>query len=219
MGRHLEREIDGLKRKSLALAAVVEENFDKALAAVRTRDGELAAEVMGSDDGIDEAEVAVEEDCLKILALHQPVAHDLRVIVAILKVNNELERIGDLAVNIAKCADSLEPGGPSAPQMLLEMAGHARAMVRDSLDALVNLDQAVALDVCRRDDEVDDLHKQFYSHVASAIEERPGYAAHYIRLLSVARCVERIADHVTNICEDVIYTVSGEIIRHRGAPS
>jgi phosphate transport system protein len=161
-------------------------------------------------------EVGVEEDCLKILALHQPVAIDLRFIVAVLKINNDLERIGDLAVNIAERSAFLSKHPPFGFSLgLVEMADRAQDMLKHSLDALINLDSGLAQEVCAADDEIDAMNRQMYLKIQDAIRSNPGKLESLIHLLSVSRHLERIADHATNIAEDVIYMVEGRIARHR----
>jgi phosphate transport system protein len=217
MGRHLEKEIEKLKRKALGLSALVEEIVHKAIASVETADLRLADQVIESDTRIDEMEVDVEEECLKILALHQPVAIDLRFIVGVLKLNNDLERIADLAVNIAEQARPLAAAGSRGlPPKIREMARSVETMLGGSLDALVNLDTTAAWSVCAADDAVDDLHRETYSLIKSEIQKDPGKTDILIHHLSVSRYLERIADHATNIAEDVVYLVAGDIVRHGG---
>ena len=216
MTLHLEREIERLKKKILSLSTVVEEAVQKAVRSVSERDAALARSVIENDVAIDRSEVDVEEECLKVLALHQPVAVDLRFLVAVLKINNDLERIGDLAVNIA------EQGAYLATQEVVDipfdfpgMAEKAQAMLRSSLDALVNMDPNLARQVCAADDEVDDINRQMYGQVQEGIREKPGQMGSLIRLLEVSRNLERVADLATNLAEDVVYMTEGEIIRHR----
>jgi len=217
MKPHLERETERLKRKVLALSALVEESLEKAVTAVAHRDRELAEQVILSDPLIDDAEVEVEEECLKLLALYQPVAIDLRFLVAILKLNNDLERIGDLAVNIAEQALALAGAeAPERPPDLTTMVRRVQAMLKSTLDALVNLDAREATTVCAADDEVDWMHKQTYAWFVAAVKRRPEDASGLTHYLSVSRNLERIADHATNIAEDVIYMTEGRIVRHRG---
>ncbi|MBT6716503.1 MAG: phosphate signaling complex protein PhoU, partial [Nitrospina sp.] len=164
---------------------------------------------------IDQREVYVEEECLKILALHQPVANDLRLIIAILKINNDLERIADLSVNIAERAVYLSTQARvELPFDLQDMAQKVRSMLKRSLDSLVNRDDKLARQVCEDDDAVDDLNREMYGCVERAIKKDPDNLNSYIQLLSASRYLERMADHATNIAEDVIYLVTGEIIRH-----
>jgi len=220
MSVHLQREIDRVKKSILALCAIVEDQVQSAVKALLDRDVKLAETVEGRDDDIDRREVEIEEECLKILALHQPVAIDLRFIVAAMKINNDLERIGDLAVNIARKAKSFaaEPSMPIA----FDIAGmweKTHAMLRDSLDALVNMDGPLAADVCRRDDEVDRIKREIRLGAEDQIRREPQNVRPLMRLLAVSRNLERIADCATNIAEDVIYMSEGRIIRHNKAES
>ncbi len=214
---HLQREIEALKQRSLAMGAIVEENLEKAATAVRQNDVKLAQEVIESDGSVDDSEVEVEEECLKILALHQPVAIDLRYVIAILKLNNDLERIGDLAVNIAEQVQPIvEAKATVQPPHLKKMVSAVREMVKQSLDSLVNLDTQTARDVCEMDDVIDDDHKETYAWFGAAIGKNPSDALTLSHFLSVSRYLERIADHATNIAEDVIYMTEGRIVRHTG---
>ncbi len=215
MSQHLQYEIEKLKRKILSLSAVVEEDVGRAIRALLERDNRLAERVINTDSEIDQTEVDVEEEGLKILALHQPVAIDLRFIVAVLKINNDLERIGDLAVTIAECALALNAHAPL--DLVFDLRGMAEKvqwMLHRSLDSLVNLDVDVARTVCSADDEIDSLYSAVYDVVRDQIRLHPENLDALIRFLSVPRCLERIADHATNIGEDVIYMIEGEIVRH-----
>ena len=216
MPKHLLREIENLKRELLALGAMVELSVREATLAIEKRDGALARDVIDKDIKIDQKEVEVEEDCLKVLALHQPVAIDLRFIIAVLKINNDLERIGDLAVNIAERAVFLATQ-PKADISFdfTGMALKAQTMLKKSLDALVNLNADLARDCLASDDEIDYMNRQMYIIVQEAICAHPEQAESLIHLLSSSRHLERIADHATNIAEDVIYMIEGEIIRHK----
>ncbi len=216
MPLHLQREIEGLKKQILTLGAMVELSVREATLAIETRDEVLARNVIEKDIKIDQKEVEIEESCLKILALHQPVAVDLRFIVAVLKINNDLERIGDLAVNIAERAVFL--AGVAKPSISFDFAGMAKtaqAMLKKSIDALVNLSVELAKDVCASDDAVDAMNRQMYLKVQESIRYHPEQMESLIHLLSVSRHLERIADHTTNIAEDVIYMIAGEIVRHK----
>jgi phosphate transport system protein len=216
MSVHFQREIDGLKRHLLSLCAVVDEQVQLAMRALVDRDEPLAREVRHRDAEVDQREVEVEEECLKILALYQPVAGDLRFIVAALKINNDLERIGDLAVNIARKAAALAGGPPVAiPFDLAGMSEKTQAMLRASLDAMVNLDAKLASDVCGRDDEIDRMKREVRRQAEERIAADPAATRFLLRLVAVSRNLERIADLATNIAEDVIYMVDGRIIRHR----
>jgi phosphate transport system protein len=215
MNRRLSREIDQLKARILAQSAEVEKALRLAVQAVADRTVDLARQVIAGDGQIDQAEVDIEEECLKLLALHQPVAIDLRFIVAVLKLNSDLERIGDLAVNIAERAIRLaeEPGSEYTFDFA-DMAARVQGMVRSALDALVNLDASLAMQVIAADDEVDSINRRMYQRTTDLIPQHPEHTARFIDLLGVSRLLERVSDHATNIAEDVVYLSSGDIIRH-----
>jgi phosphate transport system protein len=178
---------------------------------------QVAESVAGRDAEIDQAEVEIEEECLKILALYQPVAIDLRLVVAALKINNDLERIGDLAVNIARKAVAFAHEPPvEIPFDIAGMWEKTQAMLRDSIDALVTLDSALAHQVCARDDEIDQLKHEFRIRAEELLRQYPQRVSGLLRLLAVTRNLERIADCATNIAEDVIYMCDGRIVRHAG---
>ena len=217
MGRHFETEMDNLKRKVQFLTAMVEENLHAAVQSVVEGDRAMADKAIATDTDIDRFEVEVEEECLKLLALYQPVAADLRFVVAVLKINSDLERIGDLAVNIAERTAQLHKRkGIPAPFDLPNMLKLTIRMVKNAADALVTSDTTKARSVCKSDDEIDRLHQQAYRMIEQQVQVRPDDVAYFISLLSVSRNLERIADHATNIAEDIIYMVEGEIIRHQG---
>lgn len=216
MSKHLERDMDSLERGVLAQASIVEEMIQKASLALGELRLELVAEVMELENQVDEREVQIEEECLKILALHQPVAVDLRRVTTMMKINNDLERIADLAVNVAERAQSFSlHGGLLVPASFDRMVQSAIAMVRLSLDAFVKADTAIALDVCRRDDEVDSLNRTVIEQLRDVMRSQPELVESALYLFSASRYVERMADHATNIAEDVIYLVDGEITRHK----
>ncbi|MCU0959854.1 MAG: phosphate signaling complex protein PhoU [Pirellulaceae bacterium] len=216
MSAHLQLEIERLKRKLLALSALVEHRIHEAVRALHTRDGTLARGVIDGDSEIDQAEVEVEEECLKILALYQPVASDLRFIVAVLKINHDLERIGDLAVNIARKA--LAFAGQTEFQFpfdLVAMSRKTEAMLHDALDCLVHLNADQARAVCERDREINDMKRNLREQAEREMRERPPQIPLLLRLLGACRNLERVADQAANIAEDVVYLVHGEIIRHQ----
>jgi phosphate transport system protein len=216
MTLHMQREIEKLKKLVLTLGADVEEHVHKAVQALQSRDPALAQQIIQADAAVDRFEVYLEEECLKILALHQPVAIDLRFVIAVLKINNDLERIGDLAVNIAERAQYLSAQEPVViPFDFAGMAEKTQRMLKRSLDALVNMDTREAWEVCAMDDEVDAINRQMYEQVQEGIRQRPDQMNSLIHCLSSSRHLERIADHATNIAEDVIYMVAGEIVRHK----
>jgi phosphate transport system protein len=210
------REIEKLKKMILSLAALVEENCRLAVKSVAERDAALALRAIDGDQEIDKVEVDVEEECLKILALHQPVAHDLRFIIAMLKINHDLERIGDLAVSIGERASTLSAAPrPEINFDLMAMAEQAQSMVSRSIDALINRDANLAREIWMEDDEVDNLNRAMFDQVMQAIKKHPDQLEGLLNMLSVSRNLERIADHATNIAKDVVYLIEGEIVRHR----
>jgi phosphate transport system protein len=216
MPKHLQRELELLKKRILWLGTVVEESVGKAMVALEKRDAGLARQVIDDDTQIDTAEVDIEEECLKILALHQPVAVDLRFIVAVLKINSDLERVGDYAVNIAERAEFLALHEPvRVPLGFSRMAALSQDMLKRSLDALVNMDAPLALQVRADDDGVDQINREMYKRVQDGITAHPEEMERLIHLLSVSRHLERVADLATNIAEDVAYMVKGEIVRHQ----
>ncbi|MDA7980589.1 MAG: phosphate signaling complex protein PhoU [Pirellulales bacterium] len=216
MSKHFERDIENLQRGLLTMSGRVEEMVGLANRALCERNSVLAQRVIESDAAVDEQEVRLEEECLKILALHQPVAIDLRRVATVMKVNNDLERIADLAVNVAQRTKCLveEPEFP-IPLKLDRMADLARTMLRDSLDALVDLDESKARLICQTDDEVDELNRQIIDELQVHMREQSVSISAALHCFSATRHMERIADHATNIAEDVIYLVSGEIARHK----
>jgi phosphate transport system protein len=215
MTLHFFRSIEKLKERIINLSARVEEDLHKAVNALLNRDSELAQQVIDMDEKIDSMEVDIEEECLKNLALHQPVARDLRFLVAVLKINNDIERIGDLSVNIAETAISLNLRKKVEPPFdLRKMVDLVKSMVKKSLDALLQEDAELAREVLAADEDVDEIHKNAYPIVTKHILEQPEVADTYIRMLSVSRYLERVADYATNIAEDVIYMVEGSIVRH-----
>ncbi|PLX99628.1 MAG: phosphate transport system regulatory protein PhoU [Desulfuromonas sp.] len=215
MTGHMEREIGKLKKTILALAAVVEESVKQAVIALEKRDTELARKIIQKDLEVNQREVELEEDCLKILALHQPVAADLRFIVAVLKINNDLERIGDLAANMAaRTVDLVNNKAKQAPFDLEKMAEKVELMLEKALDALVNYDIKLANEAIRLDDEVDQMHKDAFSAIKEKIRENTDEMDAQINYLSISRYLERIADLATNIAEDVVYLIEGKIVRH-----
>jgi phosphate transport system protein len=216
MSKHLQRDLDNLQRDLLGLAGLVEEAIHKAIRALRERDVELAREVIALDPRIDSEENTVEEECLKLLALHQPVAVDLRRITAAMLINIDLERMGDLAEEIGERAIHLsKPPHFPISDRLQRMADLTTTMVRESLDSFVNLNTNRARVVIRMDDEVDRYNNEIIQEIVQAMKSDLALVEGGLSLFSAVRHLERIADHATNIAEDVIYLVEGEIIRHR----
>jgi phosphate transport system protein len=216
MPARMQKELDKLKKQILFLGAMVEEHVDMAIKAVDKKDAALAEEVIKADLKVDELEVEIEEECLKLLALYQPVAEDLRFIIAVIKINHDLERIGDEAVNIAErmVYISTRPPVPVSFDYRV-MSEKTRAMLKSSLDALVNMDEDLANNVRLKDDEVDQINREIFDYIKQAILENPDKGGYLINLFSICRNLERIADHATNIAEEVIYLIEGIIQRHR----
>ncbi len=215
MSKHFLKELESIKKRILTLGAMVEDMVHDSVLAVDRVDAELADLIIKRDCEIDEAEVDIEEECLKVLALHQPVAVDLRFIIAVIKINNDLERIGDQAVNIAQRVQVIAKR-PKPPFWFdySEMGEKSQKMLRMSLDALVNLDVDLAYRVITMDDEVDQIKKDAYDKIKQAIKDLPERVGYYINLLLISRHLERLADHATNIAEEVVYLVEGGILRH-----
>ena len=216
MSIHLIRDIDSLHRKVLTMCAHVEEMIHRAVDTLHEPDFQKAQEIVARDDEIDAMDVQIEEECLKLLALHQPVAIDLRRITTVMKISAELERVADLGANIAERACGIVASPEiSAPDTLKEMSRIALDMLHRSIDAYVQLDVRLARDVCQCDDRVDQLNRVIIDELIFFMKQRPDLIEPAIHLFSASRQIERIADHATNIAEDVVYLVQGEIIRHR----
>jgi phosphate transport system protein len=215
MSKHLQRDLEYLQRDLLTLAASVEEAVVTATRALQERDAAIAQHVIDGETEIDQEENHIEEECLKMLALHQPVAVDLRRIAAALKINNELERMADLAEDIAERAAHLATlPAIAVPEGLQQMADLTTTMVHQSLDAFVNLDATQARRVCRLDDTVDRYNSDIIQELIALMRKSPEMVEPGLSLFSATRHLERIADHATNIAEDVVYLVEGVIIRH-----
>ena len=212
---HFHRSVEKLKKRILALSAVVEDSVQKSVFAIERLDPEVAKEVYRIDEKIDQMEVEIEEECLKILALYQPVAVDLRFIVAVLKINSDLERIGDYAVNIAGRALSLTKMGELPISFeFQEICSRTVEMLHLSLDALIQMDASIAQTVLMLDDQVDEIDNQIRDLILDAVRKYPEKSDILINYFSASHCFERIADCTTNIAEDVIYMSQGVIVRH-----
>jgi len=216
MTKHLQRDLEAVHTEILSLSARVEEMIDQASLALLERQSETASRVIAADREVDQREVHIEEECLKVLALHQPVAIDLRRIATVLKVNNDLERIADLAVGIANRSLSLDEFPQfSVPYQVKQMVLLATQMVRGAMDAFVHLDTASARRILSLDDSVDALNVEVIRDLQRLMQEEPQLVEPALHCFSASRHIERIADHATNIAEDVVYLVEGEIVRHR----
>jgi len=216
MSKHLVRDLENLQRQILAMAGTVEESIYKSIQALQDHDKAIAQEVLAGDNKIDELDNAVTEECLKLLALHQPVARDLRRIATVFMIATDLERMGDLAADIADRAVSLAtPNKIPIPDKLPRMTDLTTSMVRQSLDSFVNQDSKQARRVIRLDDEVDRYNDEIIEELMGRMKASPDAIEPNLSLFSAVRHLERIADHATNIAEDVLYLVDGEIVRHR----
>lgn len=215
MSRHLQRDIENLKNKIIRMGEDVEDMVYRATLSIIKRDEQMAQEIIESDDDIDDLEVEIDETCLSLLALYQPVAVDLRFIVTVMKINSELERVGDLAVNIAERGVFL--AGQKDLELPFDFAGMAlmaESMLTRSIDSLVNMDVKLAHRIRSEDDDVDAKNKEIYVLLREAIQNAPDQINYLLHALSVGRHLERIADHATNIAEEVIYLIDAEIVRH-----
>jgi phosphate transport system protein len=215
MAQHLHRAVEKLKEHILSLGGLVERNLEEAMGAFTQGDREAAERVIQADERVDLMEVEVEEECLKLLALHQPVAMDLRFVVSILKINSDLERVGDGAVKIGRT--TLAMGEVSLDDLGIEitdLAERAQHMLTESLRSLVDLDCARARAVLQMDDATDAEYRRIDGEGRAGMKRTPALVDGYAALLSVARTLERVADHATNIAEDVVYMVEGGIVRH-----
>jgi len=212
---HFVREMEHLHRSILAMGSSVEELINDAVGGLTHGRSELAQEVSGRDREVDEWDIRIEEECLKILALYHPVANDLRRVTVVMKITAELERVADLAVSIAeRSAGIAQYGEFPMPGRLSEMTREALSMLHDSIDAFVEQNAVAARKVCQRDGHVDDLNSRLIEEVVDVMKRRPELIEPGLHLFSVIRHVERVADHATNIAEDVVYLVEGAIIRH-----
>lgn len=215
MSRHFHEELEALKQTLLAMGGLVEDQIRHAMQALLDRDDTLASEVIERDRRVNAYDVEVDEQCVELLALHQPTAGDLRFITTAMKIVTDLERIGDQAVNIGQRVIELNREPQLKPYIdLPRMAARAQAMVKESLDAFVARDTELARRVRAEDDEVDALKEQIFRELLTFMMEDPRTIPRAIRLILISRCMERVADHATNIAEMVIYLVEGKMVRH-----
>jgi len=215
MDRHFDEELKILKEKLISMSSIAEEMIQKSTTALKDRNTALIADVFEKEKDVNMLQIEVDDIALKLIALHQPAASDLRFIISAIKINSDLERIGDLAINIAQCAQDLLKEAPLKPLIdIPRMADIAQKMVKDAIDAFVNKNSVLARDVCMRDDSVDDLNDQIFRELLTYMMQDSKNINRAIELILVARHLERIADHATNIGEDVYYIVEGKDIRH-----
>ena len=217
MSLHFIREMKRLDKHLIELSDTVEEQVGRSIQAITDLDKASAQKVIDEDVEVDRAEIEMEEDCLKLLALHQPVAGDLRLIIAVLKINNDLERIGDHAVIIAEEAVKLiNLPTVDVPEELFELSAQARMMLKKSMLALIESDRHVAKNVIELGQNIRQLADKIYQGQVKGIQSAPEETEQRLSILKVCRQLQRIADHATNIAEDIIFLMSGDIIRHSG---
>lgn len=215
--RVIDSEYDTIRRDLLAMGGVVEEMIDMAGQALATRDGELARRVMRTDSRVDQLEKQIDEHCHEVLALQQPTAVDLRLLLAVLKITTDLERIGDLSNNIGRSVrDLVRKGEVPDDSEIRDLFGAVRRMVAGALDAFMRRDAEMAIEIWQRDAKIDESYRAFFDHLVSRSGDKPEDVGPLFQLLLIGRALERIADHATNIAEDVIYYVQGVDIRHTG---
>ena len=215
MERHFDQELDRVRQKLLEMGGRVEEMISKASDALTERQSELSQQVVKEDSIVDRMELEIDEACYTIMVRFQPAARDLRFLIAVMKIVTDLERMGDSTVNICQSVDKLNEEPPLKPYIdLPRMAKLVASMTRDSLDAFVKKDAAQATRVTEEDDEVDALYRQLFRELLTFMLEDPKTTTRALHLLLIARNLERIADHATNIAEDVIYYVEGRDVRH-----
>lgn len=215
MQRRFDKELKKLKGKILGMGGMVEEQMANAIKALVDRDSDLSRQVIANDHRVNAMDVEIDEDCLGLIALHQPTAGDLRLITTAMKISTELERMSDLAENIAERAIELNEEPQLKPYIdIPRMAEHAQRMVKEALDAFVNRDAALARKVCGDDDFVDNLTHQIFRELLTYMIEDPHSIARAVRITFVSKYLERVADHATNVAELVVYLVEGKIIRH-----
>jgi phosphate transport system protein len=216
---HFEGELQVLKQRLLTMGALVEDRANRAVRSLIDRRVDEADRVISSDQEVNDLQIEIDDRCLKLLALQQPAASDLRLITAAIKINDDLERIGDQAVNIAQNVIKVLPQPPLKPLIdIPRMAEIAQAMTRDALDAFVRRDPDLARRVLKRDDEVDDLKDQVFRELLTYMMADPGTIQRALALILISRNIERIADHATNIAEDVIFLVEARDVRHHHEP-
>jgi len=215
MERHRDQDLEQIRKTLLRMGGLVERQIREAMQALVERDGVRADAVIRADDEVDQLQKDIDELCSRMLALQQPMATDLRFLVATMKIATDLERMGDSAVNVAQAVEHLNQEPPLKPYIdLPRLAQITQEMVRDALDSFVRRDARAAIEVCKRDDEVDGLYHQLFRELVTYMVEDPRNITRALHLLLVARNYERIADHATNVGEDVVFYVEGRDIRH-----
>jgi phosphate transport system protein len=215
MQRHFDEELKDLKQRLIQMSSIVEEMIDKSITALKERKVSLIEDVLKKEKNVNMAQIEIDDAALKLIALHQPAAGDLRFLISAIKINSDLERVGDLAVNITERAQELLKEPPLKPLIdLPRMAEIAQEMLKDAIDSFVNRNSLLARDVCRRDDTVDNLNEQIFRELLTYMFQDIKNINRAIKLTFISKYLERIADHATNIGEDVFYIVEGKDIRH-----
>ena len=215
--RHFQDDLDTLKQRLLAMGGLAEEHVREAVRGITDRDPAALDAVLASDEPINDLHIEIDDRCFKLLALHQPMAADLRVIVAAVKINSDLERVGDLAVNIAEAGKRYLQHPPVKPLIDIPRMGDiAQSMLRESLDAFVRSDIALAEAVLAEDDLVDALKSQIFRELLTYMLQDPATIEPALDLILISRHLERIGDHATNVAEDVIFILSARDVRHQG---
>jgi phosphate transport system protein len=218
--RHFQEELERLQSRLLEMGGLAEERVRRAVDALRSRDARETEHVLTGDEPINELHIEIDSRCFTLLALHQPMAADLRAIVAAVKINTDLERVGDLAVNIAEAAKRYTRHPPVKKLIdIPQMAEIAQAMLRDALDAFVRRDTGLAQHVLNEDDKLDSLKSQIFRELLTYMLQDPGTIEPALDLILISRHLERIGDHATNVAEDVIFMVSARDVRHHAAES
>jgi phosphate transport system protein len=218
MQRHFDEELKTLKEKILRMGALVEDQIRNSIRSLVERDSNLARQVIATDHRVNAMDVEVDEDCLSLIALHQPMAKDLRFITTAMKISTELERMSDLAENVSERAIELNEEPQLKPYIdIPRIAVHTQRMVQEALDAFVNRDSVLARKVCGDDDFVDNMNHQIFRELLTFMIEDPQTIRRAIRISFISKYLERVADHATNIAELVVYLVEGKIIRHTTA--
>lgn len=213
--RHFEQELETLRTTLIRMASLVDEQIGRGVKAILASDVALAKEVIQKDREVDAFDNEIDHLCMRIFALTQPVAIDLRLLMAALKINNELERIGDIAVNLAERVEPLVPHAAFVRQSkIAEMAEGARMMVKQAIDAFVNSDANLARKILEADDRIDDLDAENFRRMIEVMKKSPENIVPGSHVMIISRHIERLADHATNIAEDVIFIINARIIKH-----
>ncbi len=215
MQRHFDVELDELKEKVSAMGRTVEEQLEGAIGSLLNRDADKAREIIARDHQVNAMEVAIDEECIRLIALYQPEARDLRFIITAMKIITDLERMSDLASNVCERVIELKEELPyPIPPAIPQMGEIAREMLLSALTAFITRDTKLALDVCRRDEEVNVIHRELIRSIVTGLAHDPDRVSPAVRILFMSRSLERFADHVTNVAEIIVYLVEGKVIRH-----